>query len=147
MYSYVWPPVYCIQIWRVCIQILFTAYIKAPYCFFTTYNYVQQHDNISLYIGLPVLCFLGDMTKPNQNRFWYVVFNSHIFNAAEKPNQNQFCYVVFNSHIFQRCWGSTMKMFFFHITFIFFMRPIHVWRSRTPAGFLYARTFLVLLQQ
>jgi hypothetical protein len=46
--------------------------------------------------------------------------------------ENGFCYTVWYS-TFQSYWGSTVEMGF-HIKFLFYVRPIHVWRSRTPDG-------------
>jgi hypothetical protein len=42
-----------------------------------------------------------------------------------------FCYVVFNSQVFNATEVQLWK-WCFHIKFILFMRPVHVWRSRTP---------------
>jgi hypothetical protein len=40
-----------------------------------------------------------------------------------------FCYMVFNSQMFNATEVQLWK-WCFHIKFQFFMRPIHVWRSR-----------------
>jgi hypothetical protein len=44
-----------------------------------------------------------------------------------------FCYVVFYKHMFNATEVQQWK-WCFHIKFVLFMRPIHVWRSRTPVG-------------
>jgi hypothetical protein len=45
----------------------------------------------------------------------------------------EFCYVVFNSHVLNVTLVQLCK-WCFHKKFLFFMRPIHMWRSRTPVG-------------
>jgi hypothetical protein len=47
---------------------------------------------------------------------------------------NRFCYVVFNSQMFNATEVQLWK-WCFHVKLLLFMRPIHVWRSRTPDGF------------
>jgi hypothetical protein len=44
-----------------------------------------------------------------------------------------FCYVAFNSPMFNATYVQLHK-WYFHIKFGLFIKPIHVWRSRTPAG-------------
>jgi hypothetical protein len=44
-----------------------------------------------------------------------------------------FCYVVFNSHMFNATDVQLWKLCL-HIKFLLFIRPIHAWHSRTPAG-------------
>jgi hypothetical protein len=44
-----------------------------------------------------------------------------------------FCYVVFNSHMFNATEIQLWK-WCFHLKFLLFMRPIHLWLSRTPNG-------------
>jgi hypothetical protein len=46
---------------------------------------------------------------------------------------NWFCCVAFNSQMFNATEVQLWK-WCFHFKFLFLMRPIHVWRSRTPDG-------------
>jgi hypothetical protein len=45
----------------------------------------------------------------------------------------RFCYVVFNSHMFNAT-EVQLRNWYLHLNFLHFMRPKHVWRSRTPDG-------------
>jgi hypothetical protein len=58
----------------------------------------------------------------------------------------RFCYVVFNSHMFNSSEVQLCK-WCFNIKFVLFLRPIHVWRSRTPVGVRCAHFPIVLSQQ
>jgi hypothetical protein len=58
----------------------------------------------------------------------------------------RFCYVVFNSHMFNATEIQLWKWCFL-IKFLLFMRPVHLWRSRTPDGIRCAHFSRVLSQQ
>jgi hypothetical protein len=58
----------------------------------------------------------------------------------------RFCYVVFNSHMFNASEVQLWK-WCFHINFLLFKRPVHLWRSQTPDGVRCAHFPIVLSQQ